>query len=107
MVFTDFSILGSPGGYLRAIQGIHLLMADIPHHKEAICAKRKKVTEQFLRNFGKCVKIAPGGYLGGSWEALGGFNKKTKKIVLSFDLDLVGGVYQVLGYGILVKQKGI
>ena len=40
-------------------------MADRPHHKEAICAKRTKVTEQFLRNLAKGAKIAPGGTLGG------------------------------------------
>ena len=40
-------------------------MADRPHHKEAICAKRTKVTKQFLRNLAKCAKIAPGDIWGG------------------------------------------
>ena len=59
-------------------------MADIPHHKEAICAKRKKVTEQFLRNLTKYAKIATGGHLGGPGGPKNDSNQKSPKTPLSF-----------------------
>ena len=64
--FPKFLILGGPqGGPFERFKRVQLLIANRPHHEEAICAKRKKVAEQFLRNSAKCAKIAPGGHLGG------------------------------------------
>ena len=57
--FLKFYILGASEGPFELFKRVQLLMANIPHHKQAICSNRKKVAEQFLRNLAKCAKIAP------------------------------------------------
>ena len=52
--------------------GDQLFMADRWYHTEAVCIKRKKVTEQFQRKWAKCVKSSIFLPMGGSQSGLGG-----------------------------------
>ncbi len=75
-----------PGDPLECFNGDQLFMADRRHHKEAICAKQKKGTEQIFRNLAKGVKSPFLSLFSSPVGPLGPRSKKEKRTFLVFTL---------------------